>query len=165
MQKSLEKQGKTMPNQAKIAAESVPAVFWGPSRAQRLPQSPKSTPKRAPRTARAPLRSFRGTPRATKSPQRAPRGSPRALLGGLGRGKIEKKSVTEAKKVDFSKSAPRLGPADARSTLDPLKSSQNRAGIVQSRFLSGLGAPFLSLWSLESGLGALGGRFGSTQNP
>ena len=165
MQKSLEKQGKTMPNPAKIAAESVPAVFWEPSRAQRSPRSSKTRQKGRQGRPRAPLGSFRGTPRATKSPQRAPKGSPRALLGGFGRGKIEKKSVTQAKKVDFSKSAPRLGPADARSTLDPLKSSQNRAGIVQSPFLSGLRAPFLSLWSLESGLGALGGRFGSIQNP
>ena len=136
--------------------------FRGSKITQKLPKAPS---KGALGDPRAPFGSPRDVPRATKSPQRAPRGSPRALLGGLGRGKIEKKSVTEAKKVDFSKSAPRLGPADARSTLDPLKSSQNRARIVQSRFLSGLGAPFLSLWSLESGLGALGGRFGSTQNP
>ena len=136
--------------------------FRGSKITQKLPKAPSKAPLGDPR---APFGSPRGVPRATKSPQRAPRGSPRALLGGLGRGKIEKKSVTETKKVDFSKSAPRLGPADVRSTLDPLKSSQNRAGIVQSPFLSGLGAPFLSLWSLESGLGALGGRFGSTQNP
>lgn len=136
--------------------------FRGSKITQKLPKAHPKGPQGDPR---APFGSPRGVPRATKSPQRAPRGSPRALLGGLGRGKIEKKSVTEAKKVDFSKSAPRLAPADARSTLDPLKSFQNRARIVQSRFLSGLGAPFLSLWSLESGLGALGGRFGSTQNP
>ena len=113
---------------------------------QKLPEVHPKGPQGDPR---APFGSPRGVPRATKSPQRAPRGSPRALLGGLGRGKIEKKSVTEAKNVDFSKNASRLGPADARSTLDSLKSSQNRARIVQSRFLSGLGAPFLSLWSLE----------------
>ena len=136
--------------------------FRGSKMTQKLPKAHPKGPQGDPR---APFGSPRGVPRATKSPQRAPRGSPRALLGGLGRGKIEKKSVTGAKKVDLSKSAPRLGPADARSTLEPLKSSQNRARIVESRFLSGLGAPFLSLWSLESGLGALGGRFGSTQNP
>ena len=128
---------------------------------RKLPKAHLKGPQGDPR---APFGSPWVVPRATKSPQRAPRGSP-ALLGGLGRVKIQEKSVTEAKKVNFSKSAPRLGPADVRSTLDPLKSSQNRPGIIQRPFLSGLGAPFLSLWSLESGLGALGGRFGSTQNP
>ena len=148
-----------MRDQARIAAES--AVSRGPSRAQRSPQSSKSTPKRGPRT---PLRSFRGTPRATKSPQRAPRGSPRALLGGLGRGKIEKKSITETKKVDFSKSAPRLGPADARSTLDPPEHLQNRPRMLQSGFLSSFGLLFGQIWLLKSGLGALGDRSRSTPN-
>ena len=115
----------------------------GPFRAseitRKLQKAPKKGPKGYPRAA---FGSPRGGPRASKPPQRAPRGSPGALLGGLGRAEITRKWVTEAKKVDFSKSAPRLGPADARSTLDPLKSSQNRARIVQSRFLSGLGATF-----------------------
>ena len=144
---------------------SVPDAAWGPSGARR---SPKSSPKHPQRDSKEAQGRPLGAPGASQERprvQRAPRGNPKALFGGLGKGKIEKKSVTEPKKVDFSKSAPRLGPADVRSTLDPLKSSQNRAGIVQSWFLSGLGAPFLSLWSLESGLGALGGRFGSTQNP
>ena len=152
------KSSQNLPNRS-LACSGGLQRLKGHPKAQKAPQKGRQG------GPRAPLGSPRGTPRATTSPQRAPRGSPRVLLGGLGRGKIEKKSVTEAKKVDFSKNAPRLGPADARSTLDPLKSSQNRARIVQSRFLSGLGGPFLSLWSLESGLGALGGRFRSTQNP
>ena len=72
---------------------------------RKLPKAHLKGPQGDPR---APFGNPRGVPRATKSPQRAPRESPRALLGGLGNGKIEKKSVTEAKKVDFSKSAPRL---------------------------------------------------------
>ena len=149
-----------------MAPISVASAPWGPSGGSKITQKlPKAPPKGPQGDPRAPFGSPWVVPRATKSPQKAPRGSPRALLGGLGRVKIQKKSVTEEKKVNFSKSAPRLGPADVRSTLDPLKSSQNRAGIVQSPFLSGFGAPFLSLWSLESGLGAFGGRFGSTQNP
>ena len=84
--------------------------FRGSKLTQKLPKAPPKGPQGDPR---APFGSPRGVPRATKSPQRAPRGSPRALLGGLGRGNNEKKSVTEVKKVDFSKSAPRLGPADA----------------------------------------------------
>ena len=129
------------------------------------PKAPKSTPKGTPRRPKGALWEPRGVPSATKSPQRAPRGSPRALLGGLGRGKIEEKSVTEAKKVDFSKSAPRLGPADARSTLDPPKQLQNQARMLQSGFLSPLGVLFDPIWSLQRGLGALDDRFGSIPNP
>ena len=160
-----EKQWKTIPNQAKIAPESVPGLFWGPSAAQRSPQSSKSTPKGTPRRPKGALGEPLGHPKSGPGLQRAPRGSPKATLRGFWTGKIEQKWVTEAKKVDSGKSAPRLGPADARSTLDPLKSSQNRGRIIQSRFLSGLGAPFRSLWSLESGLDALGDRFASIQNP
>ena len=87
------------------------------------------------------------------------------LLGGLGRAEITRKWVTEAKKVDFSRSAPRLGPADVRSTLDPLKSLQNQARMLQSGFLSPLGVLFDPIWSLQRGLGALDDRFGSIPNP
>ena len=135
--------------------------FRGSKITQKLPKAPPKGPQGDPR---APFRSPRGVPRATKSPQRAPRESPRALLGGLERGKIEKKSVTEAKKVDFSKSAPRLGPADVRRTLDPPKQLQNRPRMLQSGFLSSLGVLFGQSWSLKSGLGALGDRSGSTPN-
>ena len=136
--------------------------FRGSKITQKLPKAPSKVPLGDPR---APFGSPRGVPRATKSPQRAPRGSPRALLGGLGRGKIEKKSVTEAKKVDFSKSAPRLAPADVRSTLDHPKQLQNRPRMLQSGFLSSLGVLFGRIWSLKSGLDALGNRFGLILNP
>ena len=122
------------------------------------PKPQKALQKKRQGRQRAPLGSFRGIPRATKSPQRAPRGSPRALLGGHRRGKIEKNSVTEAKKVDFSKSAPRLAPADVRSTLDPLKSLQNQARMLQSGFLSRLGGLLLSLLVAQ-------GRFGCPRGP
>ena len=135
--------------------------FRGSKITQKLPKAPSKAPLGDPR---APFGSPRGVPRATKSPQRAPRGSPRALLGGLGRGKIEKKSVTEAKKVDFSKSAPRLAPADARSTLDPPKQLQNRPRMLQSEFLSSLSVLFGQIWSLKSGLGAFGDLSRSTPN-
>ena len=151
-----------MSNHAEMAPISVPGVPWGPSGAPRSPESSQSTPKGTPR---APFGSPRGVPRATKSPQRAPKESPRALLGGLGRGKIEKKSVAEANKVDFSKSAPRLGPADARSTSDPLKSLENQARAVQSRSLTRLSALFGHFWSLKSTSGALNDRLGSTPTP
>ena len=128
------------------------------------PKAQKAPQKGRQGGPRAPLGSPRGTPRAPKGAQREPRESPRALLGGLGRGKIEKKSVTEAKKVDFSKSAPRLAPADARSTLDPPKQLQNRPRMLQIGFLSPLGVLFDPIWSLQSGLGALGDRSGSTPN-
>ena len=129
--------------------------FRGSKITQKLPKAPPKGPQGDPR---APFGSPRDVPRATKRPQRAPRGSPRAHLGGLGRGKIEKKSVTEAKKLDFSKSAPRLGPADARTTLDPLKSLQNQARMLQSGFLSRLGGLLLSLLVAQ-------GRFGCPRGP
>ena len=136
--------------------------FRGSRITQKLPKAPPKTPQADPR---APFGSPRVVPRATKSLQRAPRWSPRALLGGLGGGQIEKKSVTEAKKVDFSKSAPRLGPADVRSTLDPLKSLQNRHRMIQSGFLSRLRASFGHFWSLKSALGALEDCLRSTPSP
>ena len=157
MQKLFEKHWKSIPNQAKIASESVPGLFWGPT-------APKAPQKGGQGGPRAPLGRPRCTSRAPKGAQREPRESPRALLGGLGRGKIEKKSVTEAKKVDFSKSAPRLAPADVRSTLDHPKQLQNRPRMLQSGFLSSLGVLFGQIWSLKSGLGALGDRSGSTLN-
>ena len=129
--------------------------FRGSKITQKLPKAP---PKGSQGDLRAPFGSPRGVPRATKSPQRAPRGSPRALLGGLGRGKIEKKSVPGGKKVDFSKSAPRLCPADARSTLDPPKQLQNRPRMLQSGFLSRLGGLLLSLSVAQ-------GRFGCPRRP
>ena len=135
--------------------------FRGSKITQKLPKAPPKGPQGDPR---APFGSPRGVPRATKSPQRASRGSPRALLGGLGRGKLEKKSVTETKKVDFSKSAPRLGPADVRSTWDPPRQLQNRPRMLQSGFPSSLGILFGQIWSLKSSLGALGDRSRSTPN-
>ena len=99
---------------------------------------PKAHPKGPQGHPRAPFGTPRGVPRATKSPQRAPRGSPRALLGGLGKGKIEKKLGTQAKKVAFSKSAPRIGRGESRSTLAPPqtapKSTQNTPKLVPEQF-------------------------------
>ena len=129
------------------------------------PKALKSTPKEYQEGPRAPLGSPRDAPRAAKDPQRAPRGRPKVTLGGLWRGKIEQKWVAEAKKVDFGKSAPRLGPADARSTLDPLKSLQNRPRMIQIVFLSRLKASFDHFWSLKSASSALESCLGSTSSP
>ena len=160
--KSMKIDVKSLQNGSHFGPWCALGSFRGSKITQKLPKAHPKGPQGDPR---APFGSPRGVPRATKSPQRAPRGSPRALLGGLGRGKIEKKSVTEAKKVDFSKSAPRLAPADARSTLDPPKPLQNRPRMLQSVFLSRLGVLFGQFWLLKSGLDALGDRFGSTPNP
>ena len=124
--------------------------FRGSKITQKLPKAPSEAPLGDPRAS---FGSPRGVPRATKSPQRAPRGSPRALLGGLGRGKIEKKLVPEAKKVDFSKSAPRIGRGESRSTLDPpqtaLKSTQNAPKWVPEQ----LGRPLRSNLVAQERLG------------
>ena len=150
----------------KYGSKFGPWGVLGSFKALKVPQQPtKATQKGPQERSRASLETPRDVPRASMGPQGAPRRSPRALLGGLGGGKIEKKSVTEAKKVDFSKSAPRLAPADARSTLDPFKPLQNRLRMVQGGFLARLGAVFGQFWLLKSGLGALGDRFGSTPNP
>ena len=74
--------------------------FRGSKITQKLPKTPPKGPQGDPR---APFGSLRGVPRAAKSPQRPPRGSPRALLGDLGKGKIAKNSVTDAKKSIVSK--------------------------------------------------------------
>ena len=143
-----------------------PWCALGSFRGSKVTQEPlKATQKGPQEGSRAPLGTPRDVPRASTGSHRAPRRSPRALIGGLGKGKIEKKSVTEAKKVNLSKSAPRLAPADARSTLDPFKPLQNRPRMVQSAFLSRLGVLFGQLWLLKSGLGVLGDRFGSTPKP
>ena len=144
-----------MSNHAEMAPMSVPGASWAPSGARRSPKSAPKPPERDPKTA----------PGRPSGHQRAPRRRPKALLGGLGGGKIATKSGAEVKKVDSSKSAPRLAPADARSTLDPFKPPQNRCKMVQNAFLSRLGVLFGQIWSLKSGLDALGDRFGSTPNP
>ena len=129
------------------------------------PKALKSTRTGPPRRPKGALEEPQGTPRAAKGPQRAPRGSPKATLRGVWGDQIKQKSVTEAKKVDFGKSAPRLGPADARSTLDPLKSLQNLPRMVQSGFLSRLRASFGHFWSLKNASGALESCLGSTASP
>ena len=156
-----------MQNHAKMGPNSVPAwcvltSFRGSKVTQERPKAPQKGPQEVPR---APLGTPKGTPRATKGPQRAPRGGSRATLRDLGRGRIEQKSIAEGKKVDFGKSAPRLGPADARSTLDPLESSQNQPRMVHSRLSSRLSASFGQFWSLKSASDALGDRRGSTLSP
>ena len=160
--KSLKIDSKSLQNGSQVSPWCVLESFRGSKVAQ---ERPKATQKGPEEGSRAPLGTPRDVPRAPKSPQRAPRRSPRALLGGLGKGKIEKKSVAEPKKVNSSKSAPRLAPADARSTLDRFKPLQNRARMVQSGFLSRLGVLFGQIWSLKCGLGALGDHFGSTSKP
>ena len=128
-----------------MAPISVPGAPSGPSGVRRSPKSSQKHPQRDPKeTQGRPLGAPGASQERPKVPKSAQR-SPRALLGGLGRGKIEKKSVSEAKKVDFSKSAPRLGPADARSTLDLLKLLQNRPGMVHCQFPSSLGGLLRSL--------------------
>ena len=155
-------EARSTQNSSQIGPWCLLGAFRGSKVTQKLSKAPQ---KRAQEGPRAPLGSPRGTPRAAKGPQRAPRGSPKATLRGLWRGKIEQKWVTEAKKVDFGKSAPRLGPADARSTLDPLKSLQNRPRMVQSGFLSRLRASFGHFWSLKNASGALESCLGSTPSP
>ena len=147
-------------------SEFGPWCVLGSFRASKVTQEPPKAPQNRPQEgSRAPLGTPRDVPRASKGPQRAPRKSPKALLGGLGGGKIATKSGAEVKKVDSSKSAPRLAPADAGGTLDPLKSVRNRPRMVQSGFLSRLGVLFGQFWSLKSRLAALGDSFGSTPNP
>ena len=102
------------PNGSQRGPWGVLGTFRGLKVTQERPRAPQKGPQEG---SRAPLGTPRGAPRATRNPQRAPRGSPRAILGGLGRGKIYKKSVTEAKKVHFSKSAPRIGRGESRSTF------------------------------------------------
>ena len=147
---------------SQIGPWCVMAAFRGLKVTQKLPKAPQKGPHDGPR---ATLGSPRGTPRAAKGPQRAPRGSPRATLRGLGRGKIEQKSGTEVKKVDFGKSAPRLAFADARSTSHPLKLFQNRSRMAQSRLLSRLRASFGHFWSLKNASGALESCLRSTPSP
>ena len=151
-----------MPNGSQFGPWCVPGSLRGSKVAQ---ERPKATQKGLQEGSRAPLGTPRDVPRASKDPQRAPRGSPRAQLGSFGEGKIQKKSVTKAKKVNFRKSAPRLAPADARRTLDTFKPLQNRPRMVQNGFLSRLGVLLGHFWLLKSGLGALGDRLGSTPNP
>ena len=159
--KFYENQCEIMPKWLPFRALVRPGVLQG---LEDHPKAPKSTLKGSPRRPKGALWEPQGRPKSDQESPKSAQREPKSAPGRPRKRQIEKKSVTEAKKVDFRKCAPRLGPANARSTLDPLKSSQNRAGIVQSPFFSGLGDPFLSLWSLESGLDALGGRFGSTQN-
>ena len=78
------------PNGSQFGRWCALGSFRGSKITQKLPKAPPKGPQGDPR---APFGSPRGVPRATKSSQRAPRGSPRALLGGLGRGKIRKKST------------------------------------------------------------------------
>ena len=119
-------------NRSQLGPWGVLAAFRCSKVTQERPKAPQKRPQEGPR---APLSIPKGTPRATKGPQRVPGERPKAIPRDLRKGKSEEKWVTEAKKVDFGKSAPRLGPADARSTSDPLESLKNRVRMVQSRFL------------------------------
>ena len=111
---------KSTPKPSKIEPKSVqnrsperPRSHRGPEFRPRAQESALRRPQAAPRT---PLGAHKGVPRATKAAQRAPRGGQRARQRDLGRGKIDHKSTSEAKKVKFAKSAPRLGPADVPGT-------------------------------------------------
>ena len=164
--KMFRKYMKTDAKGSQNAFQFGPWCVLGSFRSSKVTQErPKAPQKGARGGQRAPSGIPKGTPRATKGSQRAPRGSPRATLRDLGRGRIKQKSITEAKKVDFGKSAPRLGPADARSTSDPLKSVQNRPRMLQSRSLRRLSAHFGPFWSLKSASGDLADRFGWAPNP
>ena len=107
---------KSSQSRSKIAYQGVPGAFGGPSVAQERQKAPQEGPQATPR---APLGAHKGVPRGTKAAQRAPRGGQRARQRDLGRGKIDPKSASEAKKVKFAKSAPRLGPADVPGTSPP----------------------------------------------
>ena len=107
---------KSSQSRSKIASQGVPGAFGGPSVAQERQKAPQEG---AQATPRAPLGAHKGIPRGTKAAQRAPRGGQRARQRDLGRGKIDHKSTSEAKKVKFAKSAPRLGPADVPGTSPP----------------------------------------------
>ena len=60
----------------------------------------------------------KGVPRATKAAQEAPREDQRTRPRDFGRQKVDPRSASEAKKVKFEKSVPRLGPADVSDALD-----------------------------------------------
>ena len=83
------------------------------------PKALKSTRTGPPRRPKGALEEPQGTPRAAKGPQRAPRGSPKATLRGVWGDQIKQKSVTEAKKVDFGKSAPRPRPCRCAEHFGP----------------------------------------------
>ena len=100
---------------------------WTLRSTQERPRAFLETPERASRvTPRGPegaFESHRDAPRATKEPQTVPRAGRRAHQSALRRAKMELKDVAEARKVKSIQSAPRLAPADARSTLDRSKSA------------------------------------------
>ena len=130
---------KSTPKRSKIEHKSVqnrpperPRSHRGPSFAQERKKALQEGPQAAPRT---PLGAHKGVPRATKAAQRAPRGGQRARQRDLGRGKIDHKSTSEAKKVKFAKSALRLGPADVPGTSPPPRSTPNRHKLAPSRSL------------------------------
>ena len=99
---------------------------WTLGCSQERPRAFQGTPERvsrgAPSGPNGAFESHRGAPRATKEPQTVPREGRSALQSAPRRAKIESKENAEAKKGKFIKSAPRLAPADARSTLDRPKS-------------------------------------------
>ena len=151
---------QSIPNRSEIVPRGSPGAIGGPSVAQERKKAPQEGPQAAPR---APLGAHKGVPRATKAAQRAPRGGQRARQRDLGRGKIDPKSASEAKKVKFAKSAPRLGPADVPGTSPPPdrprigpKSSQVGPSSPSSGLLD-------RLWSLEGASSGLGARLRSTR--
>ena len=110
----------------KVLINWLQTASWTLRSSQERPRAFQGTPERVPRGApRGPKGAFdshRGAPRATNEPQAVPREGRSALQSASRRAKIEPKDDAEAKKGKFIKSAPRLAPADARSTLDRPKS-------------------------------------------
>ena len=130
--KSTPKCCKIGPMSVKIAHQGVPGAFGGPSVAQERQKAAQEGPQATPRAS---LGAHKGVPRGIKTVQRVAKGSPRPRQRVLGKGKINHKSTSEAKKVKFAKSAPRLGPADVLGTSPPPRSTPNRPKIAPSRSL------------------------------
>ena len=117
---------------------------------KRLARSALRHPKGPPK---APSGIPKPTPGATKIPKGAPREGQRGPWRVVRRGKIDPKSIAEAKKVNFVKSAPRPAPADARSTSDLSRSSPNQPRIVEIRSLEPLERPPRSTLAARRRLG------------
>ena len=116
-----------------IVKYDAPA-FGDPLTSQERPEERQGTSPGAPQDA---LRSSQGHLlgrlgmlwERSRPPKRRPEGPGELPKGAQEResgAQVELKSIARAEKVDFVKSAPRLGPADAPGTSDPSKVSLNQ---------------------------------------
>ena len=151
---------RTLQNQAKIGPTSLPRASQKPSGGRVSPKSSRKSSKRG-------LKRLKGAhnevPGSTKAAQRAPKGGQRARQRDLGRGKIDPKLASAARRAKFPKSAPRLGPADVSGTSP----SPDRPRIGQKSSQVGPSSPSSGLldrvWPFEGASSGLGARLGSTR--